>query len=97
MAKGDFSPIEKILSNPANKSKLKNYIDEAVICKQKIADENESIKNMAKEISEKISIDPKLFKQLVNMYFKNNFAEKQAEISSLDSAIELLLISADSD
>lgn len=95
MAKHNYRPIEAILGNPSDKVKLKNFIDEAVRCKIKISDENESIKGLATEAAEKIEIEPKLFKQLVNLYFKNNFAEKQAEISALDSAIEMLVMSVD--
>ena len=91
----EFSRIEDILNNSANKSKMKNFIDEAVRCKQAIADKNEDIKAIAHEASEQINIDPKLFKQLVNITFKNNFTEKQAEINALDSAIEMLFTTSD--
>lgn len=86
----EYSRIEDILNNTANRTKMKNFIDEAVRCKQAISDKNEDIKAIAHEAAEQINIDPKLFKQLVGITFKNNFTEKQAEISALDSAIELL-------
>jgi hypothetical protein len=91
----NFRRIEDILNNPADKAKLKNYIDEAVRCKMKIADENESIKNITSEISEKIEIEPKLFKALVNVYHKNNFTEKQQELNRLETAIEMLVLSVE--
>ena len=92
MSKKDYSRIEDILNNPARKSKLKNFIDEAVRCKQSIADKNEDMKILATEAAEQVNVDPKLFRQLVTLYFKNSFAEKQAEISALESAIEMLVV-----
>jgi len=91
----DFTRIEDICNRPPQKEKLKNYIDEAVRCKQRQADEAESLKDIIGEARHDLNIDPKLMRQLVNITFRNSFTEKQAEISTLETAIELLLTSAD--
>lgn len=94
MAK-EYRDIESILNNSSDKAKLKNSIDEAILIKKAIKTKNEDFKVIADDAAEKVGIDPKLFKQLVSLYLKNNFAEKQAELSALESAIEMLVMSAD--
>lgn len=90
--KANIVDIVSILNNKASKAKLQNFIDEAVRCKQRIADENESIKAIVEEGKDQIGVEPKVFKALVNLYFKNNFAEKKAELESLDMAIDMLMM-----
>lgn len=79
-----------ILNNSADRAKLQGFIDEAVRCKTRIADENESIKNLRDEAIEKVGIKGKKFNQLVKLYFNNNFSELQSEAEELEMVIELL-------
>jgi len=83
--------IEDILNNASDRAKLQNFIDEAVRCKQKVADENESIKGLREEAVEKIGIEPKMFNALTKLFFNNDFAEKRADLEKLENAIDLLL------
>lgn len=89
MAK-NFRRIEDIMNNSADRSKLTNSIDEAVRLKQQIKDRNDDMKVIVDDIHEKVEIDPKIFKALVNISFKNNAAEKQRDLNSLETAIECL-------
>ena len=95
--KKEVVDIVSILNNPASKAKLQNSIDEAVRCKQRQVDEAESIKAIREESAEQIGIEPKVFNSLVTLFFKNNFAEKQAEIESLDNAISMLMMNKNGD
>lgn len=95
MAKGNSRRIEDILNNPADKAKLKSFIDEAVDSNIRLSAEKDHMKSIVAEAKEKIEIEPKLFRALVNLYAKNSFAEKQAEIEALDTAIEMLVMSVD--
>lgn len=95
MAK-DHRRIEDIMNNKADRTALLNHIDEAVQLKQKIADHNESMKGIVDAIKEKVEIDPKLFKALVNISFKNNAVERQQDISSLETAISMLFATNES-
>jgi hypothetical protein len=88
--KPEFVSIETILNNPADKAKLVGYIDEAVRCKLKIADENESIKGIKEVAAEEIGLKPKLFSSLVSISLNNSYLEKKDEIDQLDSAIAML-------
>jgi Transcriptional regulator DsbA len=88
--KRQFADIEDIVKNPAQRSKLQNYIDEAVRHKIKILDENEMIKSVRDAAIEELSIPPKVFNLLVGVYFNNNFDEKKIELESGVTAIECM-------
>lgn len=91
MAKPEIRDIVTILNNPADKKKLQNFIDEAVRCRIKIKDQNESIKNLKAEALLQIGADPKIFGQLVRLFDNNSFAEKRHEIETLEAAIDILI------
>jgi hypothetical protein len=82
--------IEDILNNSKDKAVLQNFLDEAVRCKVRISDEQESIKAMREEAMEKTGIEGKMFNALLALFYNNNFDEKKAEIDNLETAIELL-------
>jgi hypothetical protein len=88
--KPQIRQLEDILGNPSDKSKLESFLDEAVRCKTRMADENEALKDLRETAKEDLGLDPKQFNQLSAIAFKNNFLEKQAEFSALDFAIEAL-------
>ena len=79
-----------ILNNSADRAKLQNFVDEAVRCKTRIADENESIKNLRDEAIEKVGVKGKRFNQLTKMFYNNNFTEIQMEAEELEMVVELL-------
>lgn len=90
MSQKSYRNIEDVIANPADKHKLQNFIDEAVRVKLRIADENESFKGIKDEAVEQLEVNPKLFNQLVKISLNNSYSETRAEISALDSAIDLL-------
>lgn len=86
-----FRDVKDILRDPSLAAKLQNYIDEAVICKTKILDQNESIKTLRQSAAEEVEIEPKMFNVLVSMFFNNNFDQKKEELTKLEEAIDALL------
>lgn len=86
--------ISDILRNPKDRAKLQIYIDEAVICKGKINDQNQSIKGLRDSAVEELGIQPKMFSFLVALFHNNNFDEKRAELEQQDFAIESLMQTA---
>ncbi len=92
--KQDPRRIEDILNNSSDRAKLQNFIDEAVRCKVKIADEQESIKGIRDVAVEQIGIEGKMFNQLCALFFNNNFSEKQAELEKLETAIQMLMMNS---
>ena len=98
MAKGmtqsnpkSFDDVNDILRVPAKRAKLQSFIDEAVRCRMKILDEQESIKGIREAAVDDLNIQPKMFNTLVSLFFNNNFEQKQLEIQQLDCAIEALM------
>ena len=89
-----FVDITSIFNNPVAKNKLQTYIDEAVRCKQKILDENESIKGLREAAVEEIGIQPKMFNALVGTFFNNNFEEKREEHQQIVDAIDAILFAS---
>jgi hypothetical protein len=91
--KVEFSSIETILNNPSDLSKLKNYLDESVNCKERQKMESEALKDIKEVAKETLNIDPKLFNQLVKVAYDHSYLELRQELSNLDTAIELLFCS----
>lgn len=90
MAKTPIVDIISILNNLDARAKLTNFIDEALILKRSIDDKQQDIKIIREEALEKIGIEGKMFNQILGLYHKGNFGEKQEELSQLESAIEML-------
>jgi hypothetical protein len=86
--KKNFRTVAEIMRDPSAAAKLQNYIDEAVRCKIKILDEQESIKTLRQSAVDEIAIDPKNFNNLVSYSFNNNFDQKKAELEEQIDAIE---------
>lgn len=86
-----FNDVADILRNEAQAKRLQAIIDEVVRCKQKILDENESIRALRETAVDDLGIQPKIFNALVSLHFNNNFEEKREEIDQLDTAIEHML------
>lgn len=66
-------------SSPADIKKLKGMIEEAALCLQKIADQQEHLKDIYSTIKEDLNIAPKYSRKLAKTYYKHNFSEVQAE------------------
>lgn len=86
-----YKDVSDIARDPREMSKLQNYIDEAVRSKQKILDEQESIKTLRQSATDEVGIEPKMFNLLVSMFFNNNFDQKKEELSKLEDALEAIM------
>ena len=86
-----FKDVTDILRDPSSAAKLQNYIDEAVICKTKILDQQEAIKTLRTSAAEEVGIEPKMFNSLLSLFFNNNFDQKKAELTQLEEAIDALM------
>lgn len=92
-----FVDVSTILRNPTDRAKLQTYIDEVVRCKQKILDENESIRGLRESAVEELQIQPKMFNTLVSLFFNNNFEQKREEIEQIEYAIDALMQTSNDD
>lgn len=86
-----FDSVTEIIKDPVKRSKLQNLIDEAVRSKQKILDENETIKGLREVATDELNMQGKTFNALVSTFFNNNFAEKTSELEETLLAIESVM------
>lgn len=91
VGKRGFREITDILNNSADRAMLSNQLDEAVRCKKAIKVSQGEIKNLRDDAVQKLQMQPKLFNQLANLLFNNNFSEKKEELETLEAAIEALM------
>jgi len=91
VGKKQYIEVSTILKDQGLRTKLQNYIDESIRCKTKILDEQESIKVLRDSAVDELGIEPKMFTQLVSLFFNNNFEEKRAELEKLEEAISALM------
>lgn len=95
--KKEFTEVTVIIKDDARRTRLQSYIDEVIRSKQKILDENESIKALRDSAVEELNIEPKMFNNLVSLFFNNNFEQKKAELERLEAAINALMQTGGSD
>ena len=84
--------VSDIAKNPVSRQKLESFLDEVVRCKIKIADEQESIRNLRESAVEELGINPKEFNLLVGVYFNHNGEAKRDELESSVDAIDAMFI-----
>lgn len=86
--KNGYTEVSDILNNMAERAKLQNFLDEAVRCKMRIADEQESIKGLRDAAVDDLNIEPKMFNMLVGLFFNNNFEQKKEELEKMQNVID---------
>lgn len=65
--------------SPADKKKLKTMLSEATYCKQRIDDEKDNIKGIVERIFQEFEIPKKLGNKLVNVLYKQDYANRVSE------------------
>lgn len=88
--KKDVVEITTVLQNEVMRAKLQSYVDEILLCKAKILDQQESIKQIREAAVEDLSIDGKMLNNIVSLYFNNDFEQKADELERLQQVINLL-------
>ena len=88
--KKQFVEIATVLQSPELKGKLQGFVDEVLKEKAAILDKQESIKVLRDRAVETLNIEPKMFNNIVSLYFNNNFEQKHDELEKLTQVIELL-------
>ena len=89
--KKQFVEVTTIIKSEPQRARLQGYIDEVLRCKVKILDHNEAIKGIQEAAIDDLNIDPKMFKQLISLFFNNNFSQKKEELERLEAAINALM------
>lgn len=65
--------------SPSDRKKLKTLLSEATYCKQRIDDEKDNIKGIVERIFQEFEIPKKLGNKLVNVLYKQDYANRVAE------------------
>lgn len=89
-AQAQIRDIASIINNESDRAKLKGFIDEAVRCHVRIADEQESVRGIREAATNDIGIDPKLFSNIVRVFRTDSFDKTKEEMTELETAIEML-------
>lgn len=88
--KAEIRPLENILANPSDKSKLMNLIKEAVDSKTRISSEMDHLKTLKDTAVEELGLKPKRFNELVKTAYDQSFAERVQELNELEFALTAL-------
>lgn len=91
LTKQKFRNIEDILKDPASKAKLNNLVDEAVRCKIRIQQEQETIKDLRDVAKNDLSLNPKLFNYYVAMVYNNDYTARKDNLEELSTLIESVM------
>ena len=86
-----FRSIQDIFKDPSLKSKLTNLVDEAVRCKLKIQQEQETIKSLRDVAKSDLGMNPKLFNYYVSMAYNNDYAMRQQDLDELSTLLETVM------
>lgn len=86
-----FRNIEDILKDPTLKAKLNNLVDEAVRCKIRIQQEQETIKDLRDVAKNDLSLNPKLFNYYVGMVYNNDYAARKDNLDQLSALIDAVM------
>lgn len=86
-----FRNIEDILKDPTLKAKLNNLVDEAVRCKIRIQQEQETIKDLRDVAKNDLSLNPKLFNYYVGMVYNNDYAARKDNLDQLSTLIDAVM------
>lgn len=86
--KVEFS-LETILNNPTTKQQLEGFVEELVICKDKIKREREAISDIVKEAKDSLGIPGRILNGLVNEKMNpGSIDARQHEIEEISGIAE---------
>lgn len=89
-----FRTISEIMSMPSMKAKLTNLIDEAVISKVKIEDQQVIIKGLRTAALDDLGLKPALFNAYLAMVFNNDYVDRLSKLEELTTLVETVMSDA---
>ena len=90
--KTQYRPINDILKNPADREKLQDMVDEAVLAKQRIQETREHIKAIKEAAKGDLHVDPKMFTFFVDRAFNNDYGVTLEGLVEKTDLLENLLL-----
>lgn len=76
------------ISNPADRKKIRDAMNEASASMTRIEAERDLIKEIAKDISEQYQLPKKVVNKMIRVYHKQNFNEEVASHSEFETLYE---------
>ena len=83
--------LDSTIPNAKDRQKLKALLAEMTQCMQRIDDEREAMKDIAKAGEEQFSVKTKLIRKLATTMYKHNYADLQAENEHFELLYESLV------
>lgn len=78
------------LTSEADCNALRGFIEEAVLCKQRIASEQEALKDIKNEAKERLKVKPALFGKLVTAVHKDSVKKSRDDFEEFDEIMSKL-------
>lgn len=78
------------LSTEADCNALRGFIEEAVLCKQRIESEQEALKDIKNEAKERLKVKPALFNKLVTAVHKDSAKKSRDDFEEFDEILNKL-------
>lgn len=85
---GKFKEIREIMAQPSMKAKLSSYIDEAVLCKQRIQHEQENLKALREHCLDELGLKPAVFNTYVAMVYNNDYIQRKDKLEEIIDLID---------
>jgi hypothetical protein len=89
---GKFRDIEEIMKNPRMKALLSSYVDEAVKCKGKIAEQQEFLKGFREQAADELGLKPAVFNTYVAMVYNNDYIQRKDKLQELIDLVDHVML-----
>lgn len=87
--KAEFD-LNTIINDPVKLKQLIGFVQEAVLCKRKIAAENEQIKDIRAEAIDVLGIPGKLFNKIIRAKFKDDFQVEKRDFEMFEETMNVI-------
>lgn len=87
----EYVDVSSLMRDDVKRAKLQSYIDEVLVQRSKVLDAQLQIKAIRDTAVDELNVEPKMFTNLVGLFFNNNFEQKLDEINRLEQAINTLM------
>ena len=87
-----FRDIQEIMAQPRMKALLTSYVDEAVKCKVKIAEQQEIMKGFRDQALDELGLKPPVFNTYVAMVFNNDYLQRKDKLQELIDLVDQVML-----
>lgn len=77
-----------MISNPADRKKIKDALSEASNCMTRISAERDLIKDISTDLATQFQLPKKTVRKMIRVFHKQNFSEERQEFSDFEALYE---------